>query len=200
MTNYREILRLHSLGLSKTEIASSCQCARNTVAATLQRAANCGLQWPLPDGMSDKQLSERLFPSSTAKPVFKMPDYAYVHNKLSERRNLPPFYVKRVFPLSPLRQLLKPGNSALHRCSNSALHRCGCPFIAAALLTTPRFIRYNVSNEALKRLCSSRSRIVPKNAVCASEGAKDRRCRSGVGFFRAFSDAASEGKCSHERP
>ena len=38
MTNYREILRLHSLGLNKTEIASSCQCARNTVAATLQRA------------------------------------------------------------------------------------------------------------------------------------------------------------------
>ncbi len=48
MTNYREILRLHSLGLNKTEIASSCQCARNTVAATLQRAANCNLQWPLP--------------------------------------------------------------------------------------------------------------------------------------------------------
>ena len=35
MTNYREILRLHSLGLNKTEIASSCQCARDTVAATL---------------------------------------------------------------------------------------------------------------------------------------------------------------------
>ena len=35
MTNYREILRLHSLGLNKTEIATSCQCARNTVAATL---------------------------------------------------------------------------------------------------------------------------------------------------------------------
>ena len=51
MTNYREILRLHSLGLNKTEIASSCRCARNTVAATLQRAANCGLQWPLPEGM-----------------------------------------------------------------------------------------------------------------------------------------------------
>ena len=77
MTNYREILRLHSLGLNKTEIASSCQCARNTVAATLQRAANCNLQWPLPEEMSDKQLSERLFPSSTSKPVYKMPDYAY---------------------------------------------------------------------------------------------------------------------------
>ena len=64
MTNYRESLRLHNLGLNKTEIASSCRCARNTVAATLQRAANCGLQWPLPEEMSDKQLSERLFPTS----------------------------------------------------------------------------------------------------------------------------------------
>ena len=82
MTNYREILRLHSLGLNKTEIASSCRCARNTVAATLQRAANCSLQWPLPEEMSDKQLSERLFPSSTSKPVYKMPDYASVHKEL----------------------------------------------------------------------------------------------------------------------
>ena len=76
MTNYREILRLHSLGLNKTEIASSCQCARNTV------AANCGLQWPLPEEMSDRRLSECLFPSSASKPVYKMPDYTYVHKEL----------------------------------------------------------------------------------------------------------------------
>ncbi len=76
MTNYREILRLHSLGLNKTEIAASCGCARNTVAATLQRAENCGLQWPLPEEMSDMQLSERLFPASASKPVYKMPDYS----------------------------------------------------------------------------------------------------------------------------
>ena len=82
MTNYREILRLHSLGLNKTEIATSCRCARNTVAATLQRATNCGLKWPLPEDMSDKQLSERLFPASASKPVYKMPDYAYVHKEL----------------------------------------------------------------------------------------------------------------------
>lgn len=55
MTNYREILRLHSLGLNKTEIAASCQCARNTVAATLQGAANAQLQWPLPEEMLDKR-------------------------------------------------------------------------------------------------------------------------------------------------
>ena len=84
MTNYREILRLHSLGLNKTEIAASLHCARNTVAATLQRAGSCGLQWPLPDEMSDKQLAERLFPSAPGKPVYKMPDYAYVYREMQK--------------------------------------------------------------------------------------------------------------------
>ena len=88
MTNYREILRLHSLGLNKTEIASSCRCARNTVAATLQRAANCGLQWPLPEEMSDKQLSECLFPASTSKPVYNMNysvPFEYIKQKVDVR-------------------------------------------------------------------------------------------------------------------
>lgn len=32
--------------------------------------------------MSDKQLSECLFPTTASKPVYKMPDYAYVHKEL----------------------------------------------------------------------------------------------------------------------
>ncbi len=31
MTNYREILRLDSLGLNKTQIADACDCSRTTV-------------------------------------------------------------------------------------------------------------------------------------------------------------------------
>ncbi len=38
MTNYREILRLHSLGLNKTEIAASMGCSRNTAASVIRRA------------------------------------------------------------------------------------------------------------------------------------------------------------------
>ena len=63
-TNYREILRLESLGLNKSDIASAAQCARNTVSTTLARAKTCGLQWPLPEGMSDKDLEEKLFPGA----------------------------------------------------------------------------------------------------------------------------------------
>ena len=39
MTNYKEILWLHSLGNNNTRIAESCGCARSTAITTLQRAA-----------------------------------------------------------------------------------------------------------------------------------------------------------------
>ena len=68
MTNYREILRLDSIGLNKTEIAASCGCSRNTVASTLKRAVECGLSWPLPMDMSDQQLAGILYPSAAGKP------------------------------------------------------------------------------------------------------------------------------------
>lgn len=82
MTNYREILRLRSLGLNKTEIAASADCSRNTVTATLQRAESCELKWPLPENMSDKQLAAVLFPGNAAKPAYKMPDYAQVNREM----------------------------------------------------------------------------------------------------------------------
>ena len=37
MTKYREILRLHSQGVSQRGIASSCRCSRNTVSKVLER-------------------------------------------------------------------------------------------------------------------------------------------------------------------
>ena len=38
MTNYKEILRLKSLGMTHTDIAASCGCGRNTVTRVLNRA------------------------------------------------------------------------------------------------------------------------------------------------------------------
>ena len=62
MTNYREILRLHSRGISQRSISISCECSRNTVSNTLKRADECGISWPLPQTMSDCDLSKQLFP------------------------------------------------------------------------------------------------------------------------------------------
>ena len=49
MTNYREILRLSSLGLNKAQIAGACGCSRTTVIKVLNIAAERGLSYPLPD-------------------------------------------------------------------------------------------------------------------------------------------------------
>ena len=38
MTNYREIPRLDSLGINKTQIADACDCSRTTVIAVLRQA------------------------------------------------------------------------------------------------------------------------------------------------------------------
>ena len=74
MTNYREILRLDSLGLNKTQIAEACGCSRTTVIQTIRLAKEKQLQYPLSDNTSDKQLADLLFPAA-GKPIFKMPDY-----------------------------------------------------------------------------------------------------------------------------
>ena len=42
MTNHKEILRLHNLGIKNKDIAASCGCGRNTVTRTLQRARELG--------------------------------------------------------------------------------------------------------------------------------------------------------------
>ena len=59
-------------------------CSRTTVIQVLRQAEASGIQYPLPDGMSDKELTEKLYPSQAEKPVFKMPDYVYVHKELQK--------------------------------------------------------------------------------------------------------------------
>lgn len=84
MTNYKEILRLTSLGINNSQIASSCGCSRTTVISVLQRAKECGINWQLATDMSDKELSHRLFPAENIKPAYKMPDYEYVHREMAK--------------------------------------------------------------------------------------------------------------------
>lgn len=84
MTSYKEILRLHSLGINNSRIASGCGCSRTTVINVLQRAKDQGLSWQTVAEMSDKELSQRLFPSESAKPEYKMPDYEYIHREMAK--------------------------------------------------------------------------------------------------------------------
>lgn len=84
MTNYREILRLDSLGLNKTQIADALGCSRTTVITVLRRAEEIGLLYPLPENLSDKELSSKLYSPSPNKSMYKMPDYEYVHKELQK--------------------------------------------------------------------------------------------------------------------
>ncbi len=75
MINYREILRLSSLGLNKTQIAQSVGCSRTIFIQVLNIAEEKGIGCPLPSDLSDRKFSELLFPSAKTKPQYKMPEY-----------------------------------------------------------------------------------------------------------------------------
>lgn len=84
MTNYREILRLHSLGINNMQAAASLGCSRTTVIQVLNLAESKGLKYPLPEGMSDAQLAAILFPPTEGKPTYRMPDYANISNEMQK--------------------------------------------------------------------------------------------------------------------
>ena len=79
VTNYSEILRLHNHGISQRFIAKSLECSRNTVAGTLARAKEAGLEWPLLGSLSDGELRQALFPEQALPASRKTPDFEYVH-------------------------------------------------------------------------------------------------------------------------
>ena len=84
MTNYREILRLRSLGLNHSGIAGSMGISRQTVVTALQRAQVQGLDWQSAESLSDKELAQRLNPTAGDKPAYKLPDYENIHRELAK--------------------------------------------------------------------------------------------------------------------
>lgn len=85
MTKYREILRLHSQGISQRNIALSCACSRNTVSKITQRADELGIAWPLEKELTDGELRQRLFAESlTQVSRRKQPDYDYIHKEMAK--------------------------------------------------------------------------------------------------------------------
>ena len=82
MTNYREILRLKSLGFSDRNIARSCSVSRNTVKRVIDKATEKQVSWPLDFDMTDKVLEELLFPSEKSATDRRLPDYNYIRKEL----------------------------------------------------------------------------------------------------------------------
>jgi len=85
MTDYREIIRLAGMGLSRTSIGTALGYSRNTVADVLRRAQIKGLEPPVPDDMGDRELADLLFPEKASPSNQRMPDYEKVHKELGKK-------------------------------------------------------------------------------------------------------------------
>ena len=56
MTDYREIIRLHSLKFSNVAIANSLCCSRNTVSEVLKLAETHSLEWPILETLTNRDI------------------------------------------------------------------------------------------------------------------------------------------------
>lgn len=84
MTNYREILRLSSQGISQRSIAASCACSRNTVAKVLNQAQELDVAWPLQEGMSDANLRKLFSPEARIQSLRRHPDCEHIHREMAK--------------------------------------------------------------------------------------------------------------------
>lgn len=84
MVDYREILRLNSLGNSIRAIAQMVQSSRDTVSNTIKVAKATGITWPLEDDVTNEDLQAILFPGKYAyASPYTMPDFAHMHLQLA---------------------------------------------------------------------------------------------------------------------
>lgn len=85
MVNYREILRLRSLGYSRRQISASAHCSTHTASFVVDKASELGIKWTLDASVSNAVLDEMFHTERrTASNPRKEPDYAYVHRELAK--------------------------------------------------------------------------------------------------------------------
>jgi len=89
MRKVKEVLRLRfDKGLAYRQIARSCNVSTSTAQEYVQRAESAGLGWPLPEGLNERQLHQRLFPGSpttggtSGRPL---PDLPGIHRELRRK-------------------------------------------------------------------------------------------------------------------
>ncbi len=85
MTDYREILRLAGMGLTRTSIGVALGYSRNTIADVLRRAQIKGIEPPIPEDLSDRDLADLLYPEKAKAKNHRMPDYEKVHKELGKK-------------------------------------------------------------------------------------------------------------------
>jgi len=91
MRKLKEVLRLHSLGLSQHQIARSCAISQSTVHEYVSAAQAADVTWPLPEAWGDQQIEQALFPQRPALAVWRKhpePDWSQIHQELQTHKDL----------------------------------------------------------------------------------------------------------------
>ena len=91
MRKLKEVLRLHSLGLSQHQIARSCRISQSTVHEYVSAAQVADIKWPLPENWNDGQLERALFPQRPAPAIWRKhpePDWMQIHQDLQKHKDL----------------------------------------------------------------------------------------------------------------
>jgi transposase len=91
MRKLKEVLRLHSLGLSQQNIARSCSISQSTVHQYLTAAQVAGVKWPLPKDWGEQQIEQALFPQRPTPEVWRKhpePDWTQIHQELQTHKDL----------------------------------------------------------------------------------------------------------------
>ena len=92
MRKHKDVLRLHSLGLTQQQIARSCSISQSTVHEYLKAAAAAGIAWPIPAEWDELRLQQELFGAAVPATVpwrkNPPPDFAAIQRELQTHRNL----------------------------------------------------------------------------------------------------------------
>ena len=84
MVDYREIIRLRSLGYTQRQIAASAHCSRDTIREVARLADEHNLAWPLDESMTDSAIQKLFYPERASTSTRKEPDYQYIHKELAK--------------------------------------------------------------------------------------------------------------------
>ena len=91
MRKLKEVLRLHSLGMSQHQIARSCALSQSTVHEYLSAAQAAGVKWPAPENWGDQQIEQALVRQRPGSAVWRKhpePNWSQIHQELQMHKDL----------------------------------------------------------------------------------------------------------------
>ena len=85
MMDYKEILRLRSLGFSQRQMEREKIVGREKSREIFHAADRAGIHWPIDEEVTNEELELLLFPGKySAVSMYVEPDYPYIHRELAK--------------------------------------------------------------------------------------------------------------------